>query len=386
MADEEQVSGPKMYENSDLFRRDVEELYGVFFNRDYVSKSARDPYELFTEVREKLVESINRFSSGASTESHNFLLLQLMVLLDRTDARDPQGVSEAVQSLWANQERMVDRINSLSSKPEQSMPQSKSVLEKFNISGVPTPEQFERLVGKGVDFLKRGLQPLQERGVLKQVLKIIQESVVRAQEGGHLTRGTMETALLLVHFCQKLRGSHAECTSMLKERIFADIDDIFLEIKEVNERIHGHPHASPVDIKPLGSDHEPIPDLELAGVTAFFDKKVIERAPSMQSIPTLIDEMLTLLELYLAKDLTVPEQGKLIVQLQAQARSFDVVVQVAEMSFSEVLPATVKLVAMLRALPRSKASWDLEKIRAEVAPLCPLIRKNYVEFFGGGAK
>jgi hypothetical protein len=381
------AQNPKMYEQSSEFRRDIEELYGVFFNRECISKSNRDPYELFEESKEKLVETINKFSAGASTESHNFLLLQLMVLLDRTDSGDPQGVSEAVQSMWANQERVVDQINMLSAKPDKLIPKAKSVLDKFEISGIPTPEQFQRLVGKGVDFLKRGLQPLQERGVLKQIVKIIQETVQRAREGNHLGRGTLETCQLLIRFCKNLRGSHAECTFQLKERIFADSDEIFREIKDLNERLHGvqpivKAKRETVEIKPLGATQEPFQEPRLAGVTAFFDRKVIERAPSMQNIPTLVEEILTILEMYLARELDAITQGNLVTQLQQQARSFDIVIRVVEMSVVDVLPATVDLVNFLLELPKSKAAWDLKKIKLTITPLHPVIQKNYREFFG----
>ncbi|MDF1663900.1 MAG: hypothetical protein P1V97_19170, partial [Planctomycetota bacterium] len=361
------------------FREHVEELYGVFFNRNHVSKIDMNPYELFEIVQKRLVETINKFSSGASTDSHNFLLLQLTVLLDRTDPRDPQGVSAAVQSLWANQERVVDRINQISAKPAENRPKSKSVLEKFNIEGIPTVEQFERLVGKGVDFLKRGLQPLQERGVLKQIMKITQETVQRAKESGQLTRGTLETAQLLMRFCKNLRGSHAECSLKLKERIFLDIDEILREIKELSDRVNGPSQT----VKPLGATSEPLPDHHLAGVTAFFDKKVTERAPSLQNIPVIVDEILTLLELYKPPKLDAMEQGKIISQLQQQAESFDLVTRVVEMSVPEVLPATMKLVQILRSLPKSKASWDLDAIRAQIMPLAPEIKQNYQEHFGG---
>lgn len=379
MTNEEQTKTPDMYEDAQTFRSHVEELYGVFFNRNHVSKIDMNPYELFEIVQKRLVETINKFSSGASTDSHNFLLLQLTVLLDRTDPRDPQGVSAAVQSLWANQERVVDRINQISAKPAENRPKTKSVLEKFNIEGIPTVEQFERLVGKGVDFLKRGLQPLQERGVLKQIMKITQETVQRAKESGQLTRGTLETAQLLMRFCKNLRGSHAECSLKLKERIFSDIDEILREIKELNERVHG-PAKS---VKPLGASNEPLPDHHLAGVTAFFDRKVTERAPSLQNIPVIVDEILTLLELYKAPKLDAMEQGKIISQLQQQAESFDLVTRVVEMSVPDVLPSTMKLVQILRTLPKSKASWDLDAIRGKIMPLAPDIKENYQAHFGG---
>lgn len=368
-----------MYEDAQTFRSHVEELYGVFFNRNHVSKIDMNPYELFEIVQKRLVETINKFSSGASTDSHNFLLLQLTVLLDRTDPRDPQGVSAAVQSLWANQERVVDRINQISAKPPENRPKSKSVLDKFNIEGIPTPEQFERLVGKGVDFLRRGLQPLQERGVLKQIMKIIQETVQRAKESGHLTRGTLETSQLLMRFCKNLRGSHAECSLKLKQRIFSDIDEILREIKVLSDRVNGPSEV----VKPLGASSEPLPDHHLAGVTAFFDKKVTERAPSLQNIPVLVDEILTLLELYKNPNLDAMGQGKLISQLQQQTVGFDLVTQVVEMSVPEVLPATTKLAQILRSLPKSKASWNLDKIRGQILPLMPEIQKNYQEHFGG---